>query len=92
MSTATREGTFLYEVRCSCCKCVLGVTQSVKWGVYCDEFDAQDVPPGEHEGRDAIIEALMWDTELPLAQIGNLFGLARQRMYQLAKERDLSKA
>lgn len=84
--------TFLYDVRCAACKRRVGVSASQKWGVYCDEFCAQDVPAVEHEARDAVIEAMLRDFDIPAAQIGAKFGLVRQRMYQIASIRDLRKA
>jgi len=83
--------TFLYDVRCSSCRRKIGVTQTQKWGIYCDEFCAQDVPAVEHEARDAVIEALARDTDTPLARVAAKFGLARQRVYQLLAARDLRK-
>lgn len=84
--------TFLYDIRCSCCRRRIAVSMTSKWGLYCDEFCAQDIPAAEFEARDAVIEALDRDTDLPMAQIGKMFGLARQRMYQIQALRDLRKA
>lgn len=84
--------TFIYDVRCSGCRRKIAVSGTNKWGLYCDEFCAQDIPAVEHEGRDAVIESIMRDTDKPLAQIGIMFGLARQRMYQIEKSRDLRKS
>ena len=84
--------TFLYDVRCAACKRRVGVSATQKWGIYCDEFCAQDVPAVEHEARDSVIEALTRDTDIPLASIGKKFDLVRQRMYQIVNNRDLRKA
>lgn len=84
--------TFLYDVRCSCCKRKIGVAQTQKWGIYCDEFCAQDVPAVEQEARDSVIEVMARDFDIPLAQIGRRFDLVRQRVYQILDSRDLRKA
>ena len=86
------DDSFIYDVRCPSCRRRVGVSATAKWGVYCDAFCAQDIPAVEHEGRDAVIEALTRDTDIPLARIGTMFGLARQRMYQIQNARDLRKA
>jgi hypothetical protein len=86
------SNTFLYDVRCACCRARIGVSATQKWGLYCDEFCAQDIPAVEHEARDAVIEALIRDSDMPLATIGKKFDLVRQRMYQIAASRDLRKA
>ena len=82
---------FLFDVRCSACGRLLGVTSAQKWGVYCDTFCAQDLPAVTEEARDAIIEAYHRDTDTPLAAVARWFGLTRQRIYQLLDNRDLAK-
>lgn len=82
---------FLYEVRCASCRSLLGVTESMKWGIYCDAYCAQEIPAVVEEARDAIIEAYGRDSDTPLAKVAGWFDLSRQRIYQLLAARDLTK-
>lgn len=86
------ETVILQDVRCASCRRRVGVSGVSKWGVFCDGFCAGDLPAAEHEMRDAVIEALMRDTDMPLSNIGRIFGVARQRMYQIRDYRDVRNA
>ncbi|WP_020142214.1 hypothetical protein [Terracoccus sp. 273MFTsu3.1] len=89
MST-TPEG-FLYEVRCAGCARQVGVSRVSKYGVFCDEFDAWDFGVSNTEQRDAVVEAIIRDTDKSQAEVAREFGFTRQRMYQLRSNRDIRK-
>lgn len=85
------DAGFLYEIRCATCQRSIGVSLVKKFGIYCDAFCAQDIAAVEEEGRDAVIEAILRDTDIPAAEIARRFGFSRQRIYQLKDSRDLRK-
>lgn len=89
MSTTPEQ--FLYEVRCAGCGRLIGVSGARKYGVFCDEFDAWDFGVSNTEQRDAVVEALIRDTDRKQAEIARDFGFTRQRMYQLRATRDIRK-
>lgn len=87
--TEAQPALFLYDIRCAACHRMLGVSGKRKWAIYCDAFCAQDIPAVEEEARDAIIEAVLKDTEHSGATLGAIFDLTRQRVLYIAKDRDL---
>ncbi len=81
----------LLDVRCVADRGKIGVSPTVRFACYHDEFCAWDIPAVAEEGRDAIIEALLRDTDTSVRAIADLFGFTRQRVYQLKDSRDLRK-
>jgi hypothetical protein len=89
MST-TPEG-FLYEVRCAGCGGQMGVSAARKYGIFHDAFCAWDFGVSNTEQRDAVVEALLRDTDRAHADVAREFGFTRQRIYQLRANRDVRK-
>jgi len=87
----TDRASFLYDVRCTTCNRRIAVSGAQKWGLYCDEFCAQDLPASDQEMRDSVIEAAARDTDVPMTKVAARFGLTRQRVYQVLDTRDLRK-
>jgi hypothetical protein len=76
------------QVACAGCRRVIGVTTSVSPipRIYCSEDCLDDFPVSDNESRDDLIFYLL-HKQVPKGQIGDAFGLSRQRIIQMSHAR-----
>lgn len=89
--SATAPDQFLFEVNCACCRRLIGVSNTRKWGIVCDLLCAWDFPASMNEDRDAVLEVFAKETSLPVKQVAEMFGFSRQHAYQSLDKRDIAK-
>lgn len=76
------------EIRCRGCYRLLGVGPA-DFRIYCDRQCADDFPAVVGEGKEALMEAIYQEHHPTKQQLGDIFGVSRQRIEQVLKRRNL---